>query len=201
MEGIKGRSSSSRRARCSDCLFFPNRPPRSDSFPARFLALREQHHRRSRTGRTQKTSLGPLAGVQSSARPRAKPEPTRNNLEKSCRPQRRWRRLLLSIGFSQLTSSLSLVIFHLKKSLRQYDAKLCKLLDTYDKAFLVHADNVGSRQFMDIRRVRDFEFAKFSQRDQPSIELGAVFFYSPLFLFAHRAPPMPMRCVIIGRDL
>ena len=37
---------------------------------------------------------------------------------------------------------------------QQYDAKLCKLLDTYDKAFLVHADNVGSRQFMDIRRVR-----------------------------------------------
>ena len=34
----------------------------------------------------------------------------------------------------------------------QYDAKLCKLLDTYDRAFLVHADNVGSKQFMDIRR-------------------------------------------------
>lgn len=35
----------------------------------------------------------------------------------------------------------------------QYDEKLCNLLDTYDKLFLVHADNVGSRQFMDIRRV------------------------------------------------
>ena len=35
----------------------------------------------------------------------------------------------------------------------QYDAKLCNLLEVYDKAFLVHADNVGSRQFMDIRKV------------------------------------------------
>lgn len=36
----------------------------------------------------------------------------------------------------------------------QYDAKLCDLMDTYDRAFLVHADNVGSKQFMDIRAVR-----------------------------------------------
>ena len=35
----------------------------------------------------------------------------------------------------------------------QYDEKLCNLLDTYDKLFLVHADNVGSKQFQDIRRV------------------------------------------------
>jgi hypothetical protein len=35
----------------------------------------------------------------------------------------------------------------------QYDAKLCELMDTYDRAFLVHADNVGSKQFMDIRAV------------------------------------------------
>ena len=35
----------------------------------------------------------------------------------------------------------------------QYDEKLCHLLDTYDKLFLVHADNVGSKQFQDIRRV------------------------------------------------
>ena len=33
----------------------------------------------------------------------------------------------------------------------QYDAKLCELMDTHSRAFLVHADNVGSRQFMDIR--------------------------------------------------
>lgn len=33
----------------------------------------------------------------------------------------------------------------------QYDAKLRSYLETYDKAFLVHADNVGSKQFMDIR--------------------------------------------------
>mmetsp|Transcript_38174 Transcript_38174/g.94696 ORF Transcript_38174/g.94696 Transcript_38174/m.94696 type:complete len:314 (-) Transcript_38174:177-1118(-) len=32
-----------------------------------------------------------------------------------------------------------------------YNDKLCKLLDNHDRAFLVHADNVGSRQFMDIR--------------------------------------------------
>jgi len=33
-----------------------------------------------------------------------------------------------------------------------YHAKLCKLLDTHDKAFIVHADNVGSNQFMNIRK-------------------------------------------------
>jgi large subunit ribosomal protein LP0 len=33
----------------------------------------------------------------------------------------------------------------------QYDAKLRSYLEEYDKAFLVHADNVGSKQFMDIR--------------------------------------------------
>jgi len=32
-----------------------------------------------------------------------------------------------------------------------YNDRLCKLLDDHDRAFLVHADNVGSRQFMDIR--------------------------------------------------
>ena len=32
-----------------------------------------------------------------------------------------------------------------------YDKKLCKYLDTYDRAFLVHADNVGSKQFQLIR--------------------------------------------------
>lgn len=37
-----------------------------------------------------------------------------------------------------------------------YDAKLCEFMDTYDRAFLVHADNVGSKQFMDIRAaIRD----------------------------------------------
>ncbi|BDA41774.1 60S acidic ribosomal protein P0 [Coccomyxa sp. Obi] len=34
----------------------------------------------------------------------------------------------------------------------EYDEKLCGLLEAYDKCFVVHADNVGSRQFMDIRR-------------------------------------------------
>jgi len=38
----------------------------------------------------------------------------------------------------------------------KYDARLCDFMDTYDRAFLVHADNVGSKQFMDIRAaIRD----------------------------------------------
>jgi hypothetical protein len=36
----------------------------------------------------------------------------------------------------------------------QYDQKLCSYLEEYDKAFLVGADNVGSKQFQDIRKVR-----------------------------------------------
>lgn len=35
----------------------------------------------------------------------------------------------------------------------QYDNKLCSFLDDYDRAFIVHADNVGSKQFQEIRRV------------------------------------------------
>ena len=35
----------------------------------------------------------------------------------------------------------------------QYRQRLNQYLQTYDKAFIVHADNVGSRQFMDIRKV------------------------------------------------
>ena len=34
---------------------------------------------------------------------------------------------------------------------QKYNDRLCKLLDEHERAFLVHADNVGSRQFMDIR--------------------------------------------------
>lgn len=33
----------------------------------------------------------------------------------------------------------------------KYDAKLCAMLEKYDRAFIVHADNVGSNQFMKIR--------------------------------------------------
>ena len=40
------------------------------------------------------------------------------------------------------------------KSKQQYNDRFCKLLDGHERAFLVHADNVGSRQFMDIRTVR-----------------------------------------------
>jgi large subunit ribosomal protein LP0 len=33
-----------------------------------------------------------------------------------------------------------------------YDRKLQDFLNTYDRAFIVHADNVGSKQFQDVRR-------------------------------------------------
>ena len=35
----------------------------------------------------------------------------------------------------------------------QYDKKLRDFLSIYDRAFIVAADNVGSKQFQDIRRV------------------------------------------------
>ena len=35
-----------------------------------------------------------------------------------------------------------------------YDAKLCDALASHTKAILVHADNVGSLQFANIRKVR-----------------------------------------------
>lgn len=35
----------------------------------------------------------------------------------------------------------------------QYHNRLCDYLNTYDKAFVVHADNVGSKQMSDIRAV------------------------------------------------
>lgn len=40
----------------------------------------------------------------------------------------------------------------------QYDSKLCGLLEEYEKCFIVVADNVGSKQFQDIRRVMVFPF-------------------------------------------
>ena len=36
----------------------------------------------------------------------------------------------------------------------KYDQKLCQLLEDYTKAFIVHADNVGSNQMMKIRKAR-----------------------------------------------
>ena len=33
-----------------------------------------------------------------------------------------------------------------------YHEKLCKLLEKFDRAFVVHADNVGSKQFQEIRK-------------------------------------------------
>ncbi|PNH11706.1 60S acidic ribosomal protein P0 [Tetrabaena socialis] len=35
---------------------------------------------------------------------------------------------------------------------KDYRKRLAEYLQTYDKAFIVHADNVGSKQFMDIRK-------------------------------------------------
>jgi large subunit ribosomal protein LP0 len=35
-----------------------------------------------------------------------------------------------------------------------YAKRVNELLDNFDTALLVHADNVGSKQFMDIRAVR-----------------------------------------------
>ena len=34
----------------------------------------------------------------------------------------------------------------------KYDQKLCSFMDKYSKAFVVHADNVGSNQMMLIRK-------------------------------------------------
>ena len=34
---------------------------------------------------------------------------------------------------------------------RKYGERVYELLDNYDSALLVHCDNVGSKQFMDIR--------------------------------------------------
>lgn len=39
-----------------------------------------------------------------------------------------------------------------KEKKEQYHERLCEFLDEYDKCFIVHADNVGSKQFMDIRK-------------------------------------------------
>jgi hypothetical protein len=52
----------------------------------------------------------------------------------------------------------------------QYDVKLSNLLETYSKCFLVHADNVGSKQFMDIRAVRIASHAcrRPAKRQRPS---------------------------------
>ena len=36
----------------------------------------------------------------------------------------------------------------------QYDSRLRSYMEDYDKLFVVHADNVGSKQFQEIRRVR-----------------------------------------------
>lgn len=36
----------------------------------------------------------------------------------------------------------------------KYDQKLCSFMDKYTKAFIVHADNVGSNQMMMIRKAR-----------------------------------------------
>ena len=119
---------------------------------------------------------GHFAGIASSARPRTKPESTRTTSTKAaglggsggC---------FRSVPLNSPPLSLHLL---LQKTLQQYDVKLCKLLDTYDKAFLVHADNVGSRQFMDIRRVSFLNSQCFAVRS-PSIDAVFSFSLSPPF--------------------
>ena len=71
------------------------------------------------------------------------------------------------------------------KTKQVYNDELCKLLDEHERAFLVHADNVGSRQFMDIRSVR-FVPAETPPHDaaEPALFLG---FWSP----ARRPPTAP----------
>ena len=93
----------------------------------------------------------PLGGVQSSARP-TRSARTRTTSEEKAAGSSSGGGGCFDRVFSDSPPKFNPLLFQLK--IPQYDAKLCKLLDTYDKAFLVHADNVGSRQFMDIRRVR-----------------------------------------------
>ena len=70
------------------------------------------------------------------------------------------------------------------KTKQVYNDRLCKLLDEHERAFLVHADNVGSRQFMDIRSVRFVPRKPPSRRGRACPFLG---FWSP----ARRPPTAP----------
>ena len=71
------------------------------------------------------------------------------------------------------------------KSKQQYNDRFCKLLDEHDKAFLVHADNVGSRQFMDIRTVRAA-----ARLNPPAAKTVPTLFSR---VFGSRAPSRPLR--------
>ena len=69
------------------------------------------------------------------------------------------------------------------KAKQLYNEKMQKLLESHDKAFLVHADNVGSKQFMDIRTVRSARQWTARARDGPSSP-GGLFFFRVLWGFA-----------------
>ena len=56
-------------------------------------------------------------------------------------------------GFSFVYSHVYRAATEYGMPLVQYDNKLCQFMDDYDRAFIVHADNVGSKQFQEIRRV------------------------------------------------
>jgi hypothetical protein len=57
-----------------------------------------------------------------------------------------------------------------------YAKRVNDLLDNYDTALLVHADNVGSKQFMDIRavstRCRGFRFKALKPSGGPSLAIS-----------------------------
>ena len=71
------------------------------------------------------------------------------------------------------------------KSKQQYNDRFCKLLDSHERAFLVHADNVGSRQFMDIRTVRAA-----ARLTPPAAKTVPTLFSR---VFGSRAPSRPLR--------
>ena len=71
------------------------------------------------------------------------------------------------------------------KTKQVYNDRLCKLLDEHERAFLVHADNVGSRQFMDIRTVRAA-----ARLTPPAAKTVPTLFSR---VFGSRAPSRPLR--------
>lgn len=85
-----------------------------------------------------KQAVSPLPSAEAS-------EPYRHGRCLGCRDE---------AGGGTLTAVVVWRLLTCMPALAQYDAKLRSYLEEYDKAFLVHADNVGSKQFMDIRAVR-----------------------------------------------
>lgn len=83
----------------------------------------------------------------------------------------------LSDGLFLKLKGLTIMVSLTTTPFLQYDAKLCGLLDEYDRAFVVHADNVGSKQFMDIRRVSKIKIILNSWQIPIQLVAAAVFCY------------------------